>query len=85
MCPVPKPVQQPLDQEANSLSIAPVEVTTTLDTSVDATNLIQNIVSTPCTEDIIGALKIGIDGRYLELYKSFTSFVFLEYLLTGKL
>ena len=74
MCPVPKPAQQTPDQEANALPISSVEVTTTLDTSVDATNLIQNIVSTSSTEDIIGTLKIDSDGRYFKLYEPFTYF-----------
>ena len=72
MCPVPKPVPQTPDQEAGSLPISSVEVTTTLDTSVDATNLIQNIVSAPSIEDHFGALKIDNDGRYLGIYELFS-------------
>ena len=83
MCPVPKPVQQTPDQEANALPITSVEVTTNLDTSVDASNLIQNMVSTSSTEDILDKLKVDSNGRYfyyLYFIPFFISFITCKYL-----
>ena len=65
MCPVPKAVQETPEKEATALPMAPVDLTTNLDTAFDPSNLINNNVDNSSLENIVKHIQIDNDERYV--------------------